>query len=33
VWDYHCAQQGAPVGTDWLTEVKKYEADVLSTRK
>ncbi|MGA2244528.1 MAG: L-rhamnose isomerase [Verrucomicrobiota bacterium] len=32
VWDYHCLQQGAPVGEQWLAEVKKYERDVLSKR-
>jgi len=33
VWDYHCLKQGAPVGEQWLAEVKKYERDVLSERK
>jgi L-rhamnose isomerase len=33
VWDYYCLQQGAPVGEQWLAEVKKYEKDVLSLRK
>jgi L-rhamnose isomerase len=33
VWDYYCLQMGAPVGEDWLAEVKKYEKDVLSKRK
>ncbi len=32
VWDYHCLQQGAPVGEQWLAEIKKYEKDVLSKR-
>ena len=32
VWDYHCLQQGAPIGEQWLVEVKKYEKDVLSKR-
>ena len=32
VWDYHCLKQGAPVGEQWLAEVKKYEKDVLSKR-
>ena len=32
VWDYHCLKQGAPVGEQWLAEVKKYERDVLSQR-
>jgi L-rhamnose isomerase len=33
VWDYYCSQQNVPVGTNWLAEVKKYEANVLSKRK
>jgi L-rhamnose isomerase len=33
VWDFYCAQKGVPVGMDWLAEVKKYEAGVLSKRK
>jgi L-rhamnose isomerase len=32
VWDYHCLQQGVPVGEAWLAEVKHYEAQVLSPR-
>ena len=32
VWDYFCQKNNVPVGTDWLKEVKKYEADVLSKR-
>ena len=32
VWDYFCEKNGVPVGADWLTEVKKYEAEVLSKR-
>jgi L-rhamnose isomerase len=32
VWDYYCASQGVPVGDAWLTEVKKYEKDVLAKR-
>jgi L-rhamnose isomerase len=32
VWDYHCLRQNAPVGMDWLAEVKTYEAGVLSQR-
>jgi len=32
VWDYYCATKGVPVGTDWLADVKKYEADALSKR-
>lgn len=32
VWDYHCAQQGVPVGEAWLAEVKAYERAVLAQR-
>ncbi len=32
VWDYYCAKSNVPVGMDWLAQVKKYEADVLSKR-
>lgn len=32
VWDYYCQQQGVAGGAGWLTDVKKYEADVLSKR-
>ncbi len=32
VWDYYCAQQGVPVGLEWLGEVEKYEKNVLSKR-
>jgi L-rhamnose isomerase len=32
VWDYYCLQQGAPIGEQWLAEVKKYEQTVLSKR-
>jgi L-rhamnose isomerase len=32
VWDYYCLQHGAPIGEQWLVEVKKYEKDVLSKR-
>jgi L-rhamnose isomerase len=33
VWDYYCLQQGVPVGSAWLDEVKSYERDVLSKRR
>jgi L-rhamnose isomerase len=33
VWDYHCQQQGAPVGPAWIDQVKEYERRVLSKRK
>ena len=32
VWDYHCLQNGVPVGADWLSEVKRYENEVLDKR-
>lgn len=32
VWDYHCLQQGVPVGAAWLNEVREYEQKVLSER-
>jgi L-rhamnose isomerase len=32
VWDYYCANTGAPVGDQWLAEVKKYEKEVQSKR-
>ncbi|MFI3214760.1 MAG: L-rhamnose isomerase [Eubacteriales bacterium] len=33
VWDYFCETNGVPVKEKWFDEVKKYEAEVLSTRK
>ncbi len=32
VWDYYCQQQDVPVGRNWLTNIKQYEADTLSQR-
>ncbi len=32
VWDYHCLQQGAPVGLAFLDEIRAYEQQVLSER-
>jgi L-rhamnose isomerase len=32
VWDYYCQQQGAPVGTAWIDDVRRYEAEVTSKR-
>ncbi|AWB66075.1 L-rhamnose isomerase [Saccharobesus litoralis] len=32
VWDYHCLQQGTPVGADWLQDVKAYEEEILLKR-
>jgi L-rhamnose isomerase len=33
VWDYYCLTQEAPVGRDWLGQVKEYERSVLSKRE
>ena len=32
VWDYYCVKQNVPVGTAWIDEVRKYEADVTLKR-
>lgn len=32
VWDYYCMKMGVPVAEEWLTEVKKYEEEVLLKR-
>ncbi|MCQ1059646.1 L-rhamnose isomerase [Photobacterium sp. ZSDE20] len=32
VWDYYCMEQGVPVGSAWLEQVKQYEAEVLLRR-
>ena len=32
VWDYHCLQQGVPVGGGYMDAVKAYEKDVLGKR-
>ena len=32
VWDEYCEREGVPVGVDWIREVERYEADVLSKR-
>ncbi len=32
VWDYHCLQQGVPVGFSFMDEIRAYEATVLSAR-
>jgi L-rhamnose isomerase len=32
VWDHYCEAKGVPVGDQWLTEVERYERDVLSKR-
>ena len=33
VWDYYCESRGVPAGEHWLTEVKRYEENVLSRRQ
>ena len=32
VWDYHCLQQGVPVGISYMDEIRAYEERVLSKR-
>lgn len=32
VWDYYCLQQNVPIGPAWLSEIRKYERDVLARR-
>ena len=32
VWDYYCLKSDAPVGEEWLAEVKCYEKEVLNKR-
>ncbi|TWU15151.1 L-rhamnose isomerase [Allorhodopirellula heiligendammensis] len=32
VWDYYCDASGVPVGRQWLTAVRQYDADVLAKR-
>ncbi len=32
VWDEYCRRCGAPIGVEWISEVDKYEAEVLSKR-
>jgi L-rhamnose isomerase len=32
VWDYYCMKKGVPVGMNLMTEIEKYEKDVLSLR-
>lgn len=33
VWDYHCAQQGVPVGMSFMDEIRDYERAVLAGRE
>ena len=32
VWDYYCLANNVPIGSDWLTEIRAHERDVLSKR-
>jgi len=32
VWDYYCMKNKVPVGEDYITEIQKYESDVLKHR-
>ncbi len=32
VWNYYCLKSGVPVGMDMITEIRKYESEVLSKR-
>jgi len=32
VWDYYCMKNNVPVGEDYITEIVKYEKEVLSKR-
>jgi L-rhamnose isomerase len=32
VWDYHCLQQGVPVGAGFMNAIKRYEREVLEGR-
>src|SRR6266436_952976 len=32
VWDFYCESKSVPVGDAWLTEIRRYEKEVLSLR-
>lgn len=32
VWEYYCTTKNVPVGSEWLSAIRGYEADVLSKR-
>ncbi|GET28020.1 L-rhamnose isomerase [Prolixibacter sp. SD074] len=32
VWDYFCLRESVPVGVDYISEIQRYERDVLSKR-
>ena len=31
-WDYYCMRAGVPLEPDWMTEVRRYESEVLGDR-
>lgn len=33
VWAHYCVEAGAPIGTEWIDQVRSYEKDTLSKRK
>ena len=32
VWDYYCLQQGVPVGEEYISNVQKYDKEILLNR-
>ena len=32
IWDMYCLKQNVPVGDEWISDIRKYEKDVLSAR-
>jgi L-rhamnose isomerase len=32
IWDYYCLKEGVAVGADYITEIQKYEEEILSKR-
>lgn len=32
VWDFHCLQMNVPAGAEWMSDIHRYEKDVLSKR-
>lgn len=32
VWDYYCMKNNVPIGEDYITEIQKYEKEILSKR-
>lgn len=33
VWDYYCLRAGVPLEHDWMTEIRRYDSEVLSGRQ